>query len=147
MKRQNNFYRRVHEWLNRQYGKANKCQSDRCNGKSKTYEYCLRAGMNHEKNISHYITLCRSCHRLYDMTDEKSKNVSKHIAGKYNENLLLGPKAKEREVLLIDENRTFDSGKELAMYLGSSKSAVYMVANGKRKTLYGYKIKYLDANN
>jgi hypothetical protein len=79
------------------------------------------------------------------MTDELKNKLSNRIAGKHNENLKLGPEAKKRPILLVDENRLFESGRELADYLGCDKSSVYMVANGKRKTLYGHKIKYADS--
>jgi hypothetical protein len=144
MKTPKYYYRIVHDWINLHYGKAHKCENPICNGKSKTFEYCLKKGKQHERNIENYFQLCRSCHRLYDMTPESKVIISGYIAGKFNENLKLGPIAKQKRVILIDENKTFNSGQELATYLGSNKASVYMVANGKRKSLYGHKIRYAD---
>lgn len=138
------YYRIVHDWINRHYGKANKCQNPNCKNKSKVYEYCLKRGREHDRNINNYIQLCRSCHRLYDMTDELKKKLTERIAGKYNENLSLGPISKQKSVVLVEEDKVFESGKQLADYLGCNKSSVYMVLNGKRKTIYGKHIIYAD---
>jgi hypothetical protein len=137
-------YRIVHDWINKHYGKACKCESLNCKKISKTFEYCLKKGETHERNIDNYIQFCRSCHRLYDMTPELKSVITNRIAGKYNQNLKYGPLSVRKRVVLIDENRIFESGKDLADYLGSDKSSVYMVLSGRRKTLYGKKIKYAD---
>lgn len=138
-------YRIVHDWLNKHYGKANKCESDHCTHKSNIFEYCLKKGKDHDRDRENYLMLCRSCHRKYDMTEKMKKVLSDRIAGKYNKNLLLGPKSRQRRVLLLSEGKVFESGKELAEYLGADKSSVYMVLSGKRKSLYGHKIEYADS--
>ena len=138
-------YRIVHDWINRHYGKANKCENPSCKQVSSTHEYCLRKGMAHDRNIKNYIQLCRSCHRKYDMTPKQKEVSAKHLAGKYNKYLSLGPISKRKSVLLVEENKVFASGRELADYLGCHKSSVYMVLSGKRKTLLGKHIVY--ANN
>jgi len=91
MKKPKYFYRIVHDWINKHYGKANKCENPNCIGKGKRFEYALRKGYEHDRNIDHYIQLCSSCHRIYDLTEEKRIQISKHLAGRYNENLKLGP--------------------------------------------------------
>jgi hypothetical protein len=84
------FYRIVHDWLNKHYGKASKCENPNCTGRGKRFEYALKKGFQHDRNIGNYIQLCTSCHRLYDQTEEKKVLASKHLAGRYNENLKLG---------------------------------------------------------
>lgn len=83
------YYRIVHTWLNKNYGKANHCEH--CSKPSKRFEYALKHGFKHERNIDNYIQLCTKCHRLYDMTPEKRVKATQHLAGKYNDNLILGP--------------------------------------------------------
>ena len=131
-KKPKNYYRIVHTWINKHYGKASICENLECNRISTVFEYCLRKNMQHERNRDNYIELCRSCHRHYDMTDTLKAKMSKHLAGKFNKNLNLGPLAKMKKVILIEDNKVFDSGKELATYLGCDKSSVYHVLSGKR---------------
>lgn len=64
-------YERVHQWIAYYYGKANKCESWFCNGKSKNYHWALRKGFNYEKKIENFIPLCVSCHRKYDFTPQQ----------------------------------------------------------------------------
>jgi hypothetical protein len=139
------YYRIIHEWLHKHHGKPNHCGNQSCDGLGIRYEYALIHGRQHDRNINNYIQLCSKCHRNYDMTPEKSKEISIRIAGRFNENLKFGPISLMRKVVLISENRVFDSGKDLADYLGCNKASVYMVLSGKRKSIYGKKIRY--ANN
>lgn len=72
-----NEYARVHRWVNYHYGKASKCENEKCLGVSKNYQYALRNGFSYQKNIDCFIQLCVSCHKKYDLTDdflEKARN-------------------------------------------------------------------------
>lgn len=137
-------YRIIHTWINKHYGKADRCDNPNCPHKSNTYEYCLKNGKNHDRNIDNYIKLCRSCHRRYDMTTEKKQILTERVAGKYNFNLSLGSIASKKPVILVEENKYFSSGKLLAEYLKCDKSSVYTVLSGRRKTIYGKHIIYAD---
>lgn len=143
MEKPKSYYAMVHVWLNKKYGKATKCENPRCSNKSETYEYALKTGCSHKRDRGNYLTLCRSCHRVYDMTPEKAIKSSSHIAGKYNVYLKLGPKSKERKIMLVKENKEFNSGKDLSEYLGVHKSGIYMAANGQRKTIKGHTVKWI----
>lgn len=74
-KRTNNYFN-VHYWLIKKYGKATKCESLECKNKSQNFEWALIRGCDYIKDVSKFIQLCTSCHRLYDMTEEKIKNQS-----------------------------------------------------------------------
>ena len=137
-------YRIVHDWLNKHYGKANKCENPLCKNNGKRFEYALKKDYQHEKNRDNYIMLCSSCHKKYDLTEEQIERLSQ-FAGKYNKYLKLGPIAKRKSVILLPDNILFESGRELADYLGVTKSAIYMVLSGKRKSILGYKVKYADS--
>lgn len=138
------YYRIIHDWLHYRHGKPNHCENPKCDGLGKRYEYALKHGHEHKRDINNYMQLCSKCHRNYDMTDEKASIISKRIAGKYNENLYLGPISLKKQVLLIEENKVFESGKDLADYIGCNKSSVYMVISGKRKSIKGFHIKRLN---
>ena len=140
------YYRIVHDWINRHYGKASKCSNPECKSISQFFEYCLKKGCEHDRNIDNYIELCRSCHRLYDMPEDKSA-IANPIAGKYNSLLSLGAKSCERKMILLSTNQVFESGKKLADHIGANKADVYKVANGSRLTARGHKVKWADANS
>lgn len=135
-------YRIVHTWISEHYGKATKCENPECEGRSKVFEYCLIHGKEHEREISNYKQLCRSCHRKYDNINKNPMDIAKPIAGKFNHNLKLGPEAKKQKVKIEGTTEIFNSGKELADYLGCHKSSIYQVLSGKRKTIYGKKVVY-----
>lgn len=135
------YYRIVHDWLHKHYGKPSFCSNINCDNKGKRYEYALIHGKKYERNINNYIQLCSKCHRNYDLTDDKKKKMAKRIAGKFNENLKFGPMASMKKVILVDEGRLFNSQKELAEYLGCDASSIAGVLSGRRKSIYGHKIK------
>lgn len=66
----------IHIWLHKNYGKAYKCESKKCNRKSKRFEWAKIKGKKYAHNRDNFMMLCRSCHALYDMTDEWRKNVA-----------------------------------------------------------------------
>lgn len=72
-------YHAIHTWLVRNFGLAIKCESSNCNGKSKSFEYALKKGYNHNHNRHFYIQLCQSCHRKYDFTEKERKFVRNRI--------------------------------------------------------------------
>lgn len=59
-------YRKVHLWLNYNFGKANKCENKKCPKKSKFFTWALLRGKKPEKKRDFFIQLCRSCHNYYD---------------------------------------------------------------------------------
>jgi len=81
-------YVKVHCWLRRKYGKANKCEGDKCNNKSKSFHWALKDGFNYTKDRNAFFNLCASCHKKYDITDftklkmSKSKRGEKHPLSK-----------------------------------------------------------------
>ena len=66
-----------HQWVSTHYGKANKCENSNCvyprmgdkrmMYKPKRFEYALIHGKEHDHKRENYISLCKSCHRLYDL--------------------------------------------------------------------------------
>ena len=72
-------YMAVHAWLWSRYGKADRCESKDCNGKSKRYEWALKKGKECKRRRSHFIRLCRSCHHKYDMNESWKKKIAKTL--------------------------------------------------------------------
>ena len=74
-----NPYSQFHGWIRKNYGPAKKCSSKKCKGESKQFEWALKKGKKHSKNIRNYKQLCKKCHAIYDKRSEK---ISKALKGK-----------------------------------------------------------------
>ena len=68
-----------HQWLNANCGKPTYCMSNFCEGKSTTFEWCLKTGRKYTHNPKDYLWLCRSCHRRYDLTLSKRLQAIKNL--------------------------------------------------------------------
>lgn len=64
-------YGTLHDWIKKNYGKANKCEMKECPAKSKTFDWALKEGCKYELKIENYLQLCRSCHKKYDYVKYK----------------------------------------------------------------------------
>src|SRR6185312_5937934 len=73
-------YRQIHFWLKKSFGKANKCESFDCRKISNIFEWALKKGFRHEFKKENYVQLCRSCHRRYDMTNQKKEQANKNFS-------------------------------------------------------------------
>jgi len=75
-------YARVHHWLKKNYGRAHKCESKKCNGSSKSFQWSKKKKRTYEEKRNNFWMLCRSCHSKYDLTPEGRKRLSKVNLGK-----------------------------------------------------------------
>lgn len=69
-------YEALHAWVNRKLGKPIDCENCGENSNNKTYD---RASISREykRELNDWISLCRSCHRIYDLNEltlEELKN-------------------------------------------------------------------------
>jgi hypothetical protein len=71
----NTNYRKVHEWLRDNFGKATKCENPSCEHKSSCFQWALRKGCKYEKKIESFIMFCCPCHHKYDFTEEQRKKM------------------------------------------------------------------------
>lgn len=72
-------YIEIHKWLSKNYGKAAYCSNEKCQFVSpKRFEWALKTGKEHGKDISLYISLCPSCHRKYDKANVGVPKSEKH---------------------------------------------------------------------
>ena len=72
-------YSAVHKWLARNHHRNEKC--DFCSS-TKFLEWALKKGKKHAHNKENYYTLCSSCHKKYDYTDERKKKLSDAMRGR-----------------------------------------------------------------
>ena len=75
-------YNHIHHWLNKKFGKADKCENKKCNKKSKVYQWALKKKCKYKKKRGNFKQLCRSCHAKYDLTEEGRKKMSLVHKGK-----------------------------------------------------------------
>jgi hypothetical protein len=54
-----------HQWINKNYGKANKCENKDCLKESKIFDWANISG-EYKRDIKDYKMLCRSCHGKFD---------------------------------------------------------------------------------
>ncbi|HEC66398.1 MAG TPA: hypothetical protein ENI23_14015 [bacterium] len=73
-------YRDIHQWLKREYGKPEVCESEECEKRSKTYDWSLIDGKRYEKKRVNFQRLCRICHLKYDRHISTSVWASKRKA-------------------------------------------------------------------
>lgn len=75
-------YQAIHSWLRINFGRANKCENQDCNGQSKTFEWILIKGRIYERKRENFKMMCKSCHHRYDMSKETKEKISKGLKGR-----------------------------------------------------------------
>ena len=61
----------MHHYIAKHYGRPSICENPLCEGKSKSFDWCIKTGRAYSHNREDYLRMCRSCHRRYDLTPEK----------------------------------------------------------------------------
>ena len=70
-------YGGIHQWLKKEFGKANKCENPDCPYKDpKGYEWAKLKDKEYERNRKNFRMLCRGCHHKYDLTKESREKMS-----------------------------------------------------------------------
>lgn len=85
--RKNNMYNKgdkaskvaKHQYLYKHFGRPTFCSNKKCQHKSNIFEWCLKAGRKYTHNPKDYLWLCRSCHRKYDLTDDKKNQAINNL--------------------------------------------------------------------
>lgn len=76
-------YHAVHDWLNLNFGKADKCENISCKNISKKFEWSKLKGELYERKRENFWQLCKSCHTYYDYSDYQREMLSKRVVSKY----------------------------------------------------------------
>lgn len=96
-------YNSLHWWIRRHWGRADKCENNRCSRESGKYQWALIKGKKYEKKRSNFKMLCRKCHFNYDLREFQKE--------KFNKGRLLAQKARigshhtEESKLKMSKNR------------------------------------------
>lgn len=69
----------IHQWLKANYGQPRVCELGNCTRQSIAYDWALKTGMTYKKDRNCFMRLCRSCHRRYDLTEEKKKKAIENL--------------------------------------------------------------------
>lgn len=59
----------IHDWLRYHFGSATFCENKECKGVSTCFEWAKLKGKKYMRRRSHFVRLCRSCHRKYDKSN------------------------------------------------------------------------------
>jgi hypothetical protein len=71
-------YGGIHNWLRINFGNPDVCENVDCLKKpTKRFEWALIKGKKCERKRENFIKMCVSCHRRYDMTEDKRQNMIK----------------------------------------------------------------------
>lgn len=131
-------YFRVHEWLGRVHGKATHCSINPTH-KSKRFEWANIDGI-YERDVKHFIQLCRSCHAKMDTRLSTRLKMSRTRTGRsiyYN----------RRRVGQFLKDGTLVKQYEAIMYAvqeaGVSRTGIMNNLTGRANSAGGYIWKYL----
>lgn len=131
-------YRTIHNWLIRHFGKASCCEGSNCSGKSNKYDWALKKGFSYDKNREHFLQLCVSCHKKYDMT-ERAMEIGR-------DNLNKGRYSKNKPVVKLDEVgnelEKYESVSAAAREMGCGHTAIIFAIQGRLERVKGFKWKY-----
>ena len=131
-------YFRIHNWLSYHYGKASKCENTDCkNIKPKRFEWALIKGKQHSRNIENYIQLCPSCHRKYDITEERKSDFSK---------LRKGISAKNKRPVVLNNKTVYQSITQASIETGLKVSSIHNNIKGLSKLTKVGKWEYQHQN-
>lgn len=112
-----NEYARIHKWLHFHYGKANKCENNECDLKSKAYQYAIRKGAAYEKIRVNFIMLCVSCHKRYDWKPEFADHLKNRVVSdNTREKIRVASIGKIKSAETIKKLSIASSGKNNPMY-------------------------------
>jgi hypothetical protein len=105
MRKLSNSYSAIHHWLRRKYGKPNFCEM--CgSSEEKKYEYALKKGRVHKRDINNYMRLCCKCHINYDFNDDRRKKIAMGLVGnKYTKGFKHSDETKNMISILTSGNK------------------------------------------
>jgi len=75
-------YQAIHYWLNKKYGLASYCESPVCLKISTKFNWAKKKEHGYERKRKNFWQLCRSCHAIYDCTEETRRKISRLFKGK-----------------------------------------------------------------
>jgi hypothetical protein len=129
---------RTHAWINRKYPKTGVCQNPDCEKiLCRRTEYANLCNHKYTKDIKDYMEMCTSCHKKYDMTEERTEKTASYNRGKSAWWNAIPVKATTEEITL-----EFLSTREAEKILGISNTAIVNCLKGRAKTSGGFNWSY-----
>lgn len=131
-------YRAIHNWLTKNYGKPNSCCNLLCSHKSGTFQWAIKKGYDHARDISRYVNLCSSCHLMYDFDNERKEKMRKSMIGKNS-------KLNEWQKRVLKKSFQYGATlKDLGVVFNLSYVATHNNKGGSRLETPNYYRKYND---
>ena len=128
----------IHCWLRVNYGKPNFCEACGRSDDKSFYDWANINNHIYNRNRDEFVRMCKSCHRKYDMTDEKLEQAKKNlywVTGK-KVKYAVGekcPKTKLNAKQVVEIRKEYKLGnifqKDLGAKYGISQRAVCSVVN------------------
>lgn len=75
-------YSSIHRWLDYYFGTPRVCDNPFGDCRAKKgcwYDWAVVKGKKYEKERGNFMRLCRSCHRRYDLTEDKKQEAVKNL--------------------------------------------------------------------
>lgn len=63
----------IHQWLIKNFGKANRCENKDCTHKSRSYDWANINNHQYRRHRHDFMMLCRSCHLKLDYMNGRNK--------------------------------------------------------------------------
>lgn len=132
-------YGAAHHWIHHYHGKAIKCESLECTGKSKNYQW---SNISHEykKVRSDWQQLCSSCHGKYDQTEKNRESVGQRSYGNSFHNIPINQYTSDGTFI-----KQWKSMTEAAKAVGTKMKLISAAVNGDQHTAGGFKWKRASA--
>lgn len=131
-----NIYAKVHQYLRRRHGNAQKCEFCGEVGKEElkrwNIEWALKKGKVYSKNVDDYLHLCIKCHRKYDVTEQFRELIRQRLKGNTNKRKPVG---QYLDGILI---ATFPSGTHAAIVMGVVPSTINSVLKKTDRKVKGF---------
>ena len=124
-------YRRVHKWVYKTKGKPSFCSFNK-DHKNKRFEWANVSGLYLEDCLD-WISLCPSCHRKFDYTEEMRKRVSEKSRGRVGRHRII-----KQYSLMGKFIKEFYSAREAERETGIIHTSIANVLAGRTKTAGGY---------
>ncbi len=127
-------YQKIHAWLKKIYGKADRCENENCTlDNPKRFEWTKLHEFEYDFKRENFTRLCKSCHVNYDMTDEWKNNIG---------NSHRNPSKETRQKIAIakigDKNPSYgqpswNSGKKIGANSKGHNEKISSSMKGKKK--------------
>jgi hypothetical protein len=75
-------YSGIHQWMRKNFGKADMCEHPDCPHTSKRFVWAKLKGKRYEKRRENFWMLCNSCHYRYDWVEGTREKMKQSHLGK-----------------------------------------------------------------